>query len=668
MPVTIIAEAGVNHNGSLEMAKEMARAAKECGADIVKYQTAVPELVVSKFAEKAEYQKQTTDAAESQLEMIRKLHFSFEAHKELKEYCDSIGIQYLSAPFDIPSVRFLGTLGLPLIKMPSGEITNLPYLEEMAKLHTPVLLSTGMSTLDEITDALGVLDDGGCPEVTVLHCNTQYPTPYEDANLTAMLELYEQFGLPVGLSDHTPGWECDVAAAVLGAQVIEKHFTLDKSLPGPDQKASLDPAEFKAMVNAVRHVEAALGDGHKHLTASEAPNKAIARKSIVAARAEYGLLRPVVQKVAASDELDLQLVVTGAHLCPRLGETVHEIENDGFPIAARLPIFTDDADEPVACTITRTINVFDSYFAAHRPDAVLLLGDRFEIFAVATTAAARHIPIAHISGGDVTLGAADEYYRHCISKMAAVHFPSCADSAARLVRMGEAPDTVFCVGGLGDENIRTLPKMSREELCKSTGFDLMQPFALVTYHPETAPDAGSPAVQVQALCSAMDNVDSVFWLITGSNADAGGQVCTEMMQAFAASHPGRAGFVQSLGLRRYLSAMDCAALVAGNSSSGVVETPTFKVPTVNIGKRQAGRMVCANVLCCAPDAAAIEATMRKALSPSFAPVAASAVSPYGGGDTSGKICAVLQHFDFTKSKVFYDGPVPEFDPQRSVLV
>lgn len=284
MPVTIIAEAGVNHNGSLEMAKEMARVAKACGADIVKYQTAVPELVVSKFAEKAEYQKQTTDAAESQLEMIRKLHFSFDAHRELKEYCDSIGIQYLSAAFDIPSVRFLGTLNLPLLKVPSGEITNLPYLEEVAKLRTPVLLSTGMSNLNEITDALAVLDEGGCPEATVLHCNTQYPTPYEDANLTAMLELFEQFGLPVGLSDHTPGWECDVAATVLGAQVIEKHFTLDKSLPGPDQQASLDPAEFSAMVQAVRHVEAALGDGHKHLTASEAPNKAIARKSIVAAR------------------------------------------------------------------------------------------------------------------------------------------------------------------------------------------------------------------------------------------------------------------------------------------------------------------------------------------------------------------------------------------------
>lgn len=241
MPVTIIAEAGVNHNGDLETAKRMAYVAKECGADIVKYQTAVPELVVSRFAEKAEYQKQTTDAAESQLEMIRKLHFSFEGHRELKEYCDSIGIQYLSAPFDIPSVRFLGTLGMPLIKIPSGEITNLPYLEEIGKLHTPALLSTGMCNLSEITDALGILDDNGCPEVTILHCNTQYPTPYEDANLTAMLELFDQFGLPVGLSDHTPGWECDVAATVLGAQVIEKHFTLDKSWPGPDQKSQPGP-------------------------------------------------------------------------------------------------------------------------------------------------------------------------------------------------------------------------------------------------------------------------------------------------------------------------------------------------------------------------------------------------------------------------------------------
>lgn len=386
---------------------------------------------------------------------------------------------------------------------------------------------------------------------------------------------------------------------------------------------------------------------------------------VTATRAEYGLLRPVVQKLAADDGLRLQLVVAGAHLCPWLGETVREIEADGLPIAARLPIFQEN-EEPVAQTVARTLEVFDGWFAAHRPDAVLLLGDRFEIFAVATAAAARHIPIAHISGGDVTLGAADEYYRHCITKMAALHFPSCADSAARLVRMGEEPGRVFCVGGLGDENIRTLPKMSREELCTSTGFPLMQPFALVTYHPETSADAPDPADQVEALCAAMEAVPGVFWLITGSNADAGGQICTQKMQAFAAAHPDRAGFIQSLGLRRYLSAMQCAALVAGNSSSGVVETPTFGVPTVNIGQRQAGRLICANVLCCQAETAAIEDALRKALSPAFAETAHTARSPYNGGDTSGKICEVLRRFDFAPVKTFYDGPVPEFDPQRSV--
>lgn len=230
------------------------------------------------------------------------------------------------------------------------------------------------------------------------------------------------------------------------------------------------------------------------------PKRTIA--AVTATRAEYGLLRPVLYKLAACPDVDLQLLVTGAHLCPRLGRTVTEIEADApvaACIAARLSIFEETGGEPVALTIARTLTVFDGWFAAHRPDAVLLLGDRFEIFAVAAAAAARHIPIAHISGGDVTLGAADEYYRHCITKMASLHFPSCADSAARLLRLGEAPSTVFNVGGLGDENIRTLPKMSREELCQSTGFDLMQPFGLVTYHPETSSAAGDPARQVDAL-------------------------------------------------------------------------------------------------------------------------------------------------------------------------
>lgn len=285
MSVLIIAEAGVNHNGSLELAKKMALAAKHAGADIVKYQTAVPELVISKFAEKAAYQKDATGAGESQLDMVRRIHFGFEAHAQLKHYCDSIGIAYLSTPFDLESLQFLETLHMPVYKVPSGEITNLPYLQHVAACRKPVILSTGMSTLDEIRDAVNVLEKGGAAGVTLLHCNTEYPTPMQDANLTAMQDLRVHFGLPVGYSDHTLGIEADIAAVALGAEIIEKHFTLDKTMEGPDHKASLSPTELAAMVNAIRNTEKALGNGIKHVTQSEAKNKAVARKSIVAKRA-----------------------------------------------------------------------------------------------------------------------------------------------------------------------------------------------------------------------------------------------------------------------------------------------------------------------------------------------------------------------------------------------
>ena len=255
MSILIIAEAGVNHNGSLAMAKQLADAAKAAGADIVKFQTAKPELVISRFAEKAEYQKAETGEAERQLEMCKRIHLTFDEHARLKEYCDSIGIAYLSTPFDLDSIDFLEQLGTPLWKVPSGEITNLPYLEKIAATKKPVILSTGMSMLSEIEDALSVLEDGGAGPITLLHCNTEYPTPIEDANLLAMQDLREQFGLPVGYSDHTAGIEADIAAAALGAVVIEKHFTLDKALPGPDHKASLSPEELAAMVAAVRRTE-----------------------------------------------------------------------------------------------------------------------------------------------------------------------------------------------------------------------------------------------------------------------------------------------------------------------------------------------------------------------------------------------------------------------------
>ena len=247
MKTLIIAEAGVNHNGDLALAKKMAVVAKNAGADIVKYQTAVPELVISKFAEKAEYQKVQTGDHETQLEMVRRIHFGFEAHRELKAYCDSIGIQYLSAAFDLPSIDFLASLDLPLFKIPSGEITNLPYLERVAACRKPVLLSTGMSEMEEIAAALNALKLGGAGEVTVLHCNTEYPTPAEDANLRALLDIKKRFGCRVGYSDHTLGIEADVAAVALGAEVVEKHFTLDKNMEGPDHKASLSPSELMEM-------------------------------------------------------------------------------------------------------------------------------------------------------------------------------------------------------------------------------------------------------------------------------------------------------------------------------------------------------------------------------------------------------------------------------------
>ena len=384
---------------------------------------------------------------------------------------------------------------------------------------------------------------------------------------------------------------------------------------------------------------------------------------VTSTRAEYGLLRGVLQALYTDPKVQLQLLVTGTHLSKAHGQTVSEIEADGIPIAARLPILPETGTEPVAETIARTVQVFDACFAQNAPDALLLLGDRFEIFAVAVAAAARHIPIAHISGGDVTLGAADEYYRHCITKMASLHFPSCVESAQRLVRMGEEPRRVLCVGGLGDENIRKLPKMSREQLCESTGLPLQQPFGLVTYHPETA-GQNTPAAQADALIAAMQNTPGIYWLITGSNADEGGRICTEKMQAFAASQPQKAGFVQSLGLKRYLSAMALAALVAGNSSSGVVETPSFGVPTVNIGSRQAGRQISENVLCCPAEQTAIHAAIAKALSPEFAAAAKAARSPYNGGDTAQKICTALknalQSGLLRTVKSFYDGEVPSF--------
>lgn len=284
--IIIIAEAGVNHNGDLDMARRMVYAAKEAGADYVKFQTAVPELVISTFAPKAEYQKNTTGEAESQLEMCKAIHLPLSDYAGLKELCDSVGIGFMSTPFDLVSIDCLAPLGMDYWKIPSGEITNLPYLQKIGARGEKIILSTGMATLAEVETALQVLEKAGTPRsnVYVLHCTTQYPAPLESVNLRAMDALATLGCAGVGYSDHTEGIDVSVAAAARGAVVIEKHFTLDRNLPGPDHKASLEPAELKRLVDAVRRVSVMLGSEEKTAADAERPNMEVARKSIVAAR------------------------------------------------------------------------------------------------------------------------------------------------------------------------------------------------------------------------------------------------------------------------------------------------------------------------------------------------------------------------------------------------
>ena len=282
MSVFIIAEAGVNHNGSFETACRLVDAAKEAGVDCIKFQTFKAENLVSHNAKKADYQVRETGDS-SQQEMLKQLELSFGDFTRLKAYCDKVGIHFLSTPFDFESIDFLNTIEMPFWKVPSGEVTNLPYLIHLAQTEKPVVMSTGMCEMFEIEAALKVLKDHGAPEICLLHCNTEYPTPYEDVNLRAMQTMRDTFHLEVGYSDHTKGIEVPIAAVAMGATIIEKHLTLDRNMKGPDHKASLEPDELKAMVTAIRHLQKAMGTGNKTPSPSEQKNIAVARKSIVAA-------------------------------------------------------------------------------------------------------------------------------------------------------------------------------------------------------------------------------------------------------------------------------------------------------------------------------------------------------------------------------------------------
>jgi N-acetylneuraminate synthase len=308
--VFIIAEAGVNHNGSLDLALQLVDAAKASGADAVKFQTFRADLLATSSAHKAAYQQRTVQTSESQLQMLQRLQLDGKAHRRIIERCQRVGIEFLSSPFDRESADLLEALDLRMFKIPSGEITNIPFLKHLARKKRPLILSTGMSTLIEVEDAVHAILEEGPVHLMLLHCVTEYPAPYDAVNLRAMLTLKHALGLPVGYSDHTPGIEVAVAAVTLGAEIIEKHFTLSRSLAGPDHAASLEPDELKQMVTAIRHVEVALGDGIKAPAACELPNIAVARKSIVAARS--------LTKGHKLSEDDLAIKRPGTGLAPKL--------------------------------------------------------------------------------------------------------------------------------------------------------------------------------------------------------------------------------------------------------------------------------------------------------------------------------------------------------------
>ncbi len=382
---------------------------------------------------------------------------------------------------------------------------------------------------------------------------------------------------------------------------------------------------------------------------------------VTSTRADYGLLRPVVKRIHDSDRLDLCLVATGTHLLEQYGNTVTEIEKDGFPIAHRVDIMKYGFGEyETAKTIAHTIDVFTELFTQGRPDLLLILGDRYEIFAVVTAAAALSVPVAHISGGDVTVGAKDDFYRHCITKMANIHFPSCPDSEKRVIQLGENPATVHNVGGLGNENIHNVPLLTLNELEESLEFNNLSPFALITYHPETQ-KGSDPAEDMAKLLAALDVIlaeTDLKLVFTKSNADAGGDRLNKMVDRYCEKHSERAKAYFSLGLKRYLSAMKYTALVLGNSSSGVVETPAFGVPTVNIGDRQKGRFIAENVVQTTGEYDSILAGIRKALSDEHKKRCENVTNPYYAGCiASEKITEIITDYLYSDNntiKTFYD--------------
>ena len=379
---------------------------------------------------------------------------------------------------------------------------------------------------------------------------------------------------------------------------------------------------------------------------------------VTGSRSEYGLLRPLLFRLNDDNGISLRLVVTGSHLCGAFGNTQNEIHNDGFKINARIDIpLEGDSKADMAKATGYALTAFSNYFEKSRPDLLVVLGDRYEVFAAAVAAAIQGIAMAHISGGDVTEGALDDIFRHSISKMSFLHFPGCLQSAKRIIQLGENPDRVFNVGEPGTENCISASLMKIEELQRVIGIDITNKlYSIVTFHAATM-EKDTAEAQVGELISALESFADMNFIITKANADAGGRTINAIWDRQGKCHSNWL-VVPSLGVKHYTSAMKYAQMIIGNSSSGIVEAPTIKIPTVNIGDRQRGRMMAESVICCAPVAADIAGAMKRALSPEFKDIAANAANPFGDGHTSQRIYEVLKRFlndrPINIKKQFYD--------------
>lgn len=378
---------------------------------------------------------------------------------------------------------------------------------------------------------------------------------------------------------------------------------------------------------------------------------------VTATRAEYGLLRNVIRRIEDDKELELCLIVTGAHLLEEYGNTVNEIIEDGFEIKEKIPILKSGVQgtETIIHAMASAIEKFHDAFNRHKPDMLVVLGDRYELFAICEAALFNKIPIAHISGGEVTAGAIDDTIRHCITKMSQIHFPGCEEYRRRIIQLGEQPDKVFNYGDVGIENILTMNYMSIEELEQSMDIKFTLPIACVTFHPETLAEE-TPQQQMKQVLDAIDEFDNMCFIFTGANADAGGNQINEMIQTFIENHA-NCYYFKSLGIRRYLSLLRNSEMIIGNSSSGIVEAPSFGIPTVNIGDRQKGRLQATSILNCKIFKQDIMDKIEMALSKDFKTLARQTKNPYGSGNTSEGIIKEIKNFlqnGESVVKIFYD--------------